>query len=355
MVNTVSSAEAVLNSKSEVDESLLTPRFYTTDFEKAANLDLSEGEEDLKAMLAEMRTDYNRYHFVRDETFKQTWEHIQGEERQAFIDYLERSCVSEFSGFLLFKELSRKLKGRSPILAEIFHLMARDEARHAGFLNKAMADFNISLDLGKLTKRRTYTFFPVEWIIYAVYLSEKIGYWRYILIYRHLEQHPEHRFYPLFNYFESWCQDENRHGDIFKALLRSQSHMWKTWQSRLWSRFFLLSVFATHSLTVHERSTFYDMLGLDAAEFDAEVIRQTNDTSARAFPVILNVNHPKFFKLLDRCAARNLKLKEIEQNPAPTVWKVLRKIPLLAGIFGDLLRLYLIKPLDAEALRATVR
>ena len=355
MVNTVSSAEAVLNSKSEVDESLLTPRFYTTDFEKAANLDLSEGEEDLKAMLAEMRTDYNRYHFVRDETFKQTWEHIQGEERQAFIDYLERSCVSEFSGFLLFKELSRKLKGRSPILAEIFHLMARDEARHAGFLNKAMADFNISLDLGKLTKRRTYTFFPVEWIIYAVYLSEKIGYWRYILIYRHLEQHPEHRFYPLFNYFESWCQDENRHGDIFKALLRSQSHMWKTWQSRLWSRFFLLSVFATHSLTVHERSTFYDMLGLDAAEFDAEVIRQTNDTSARAFPVILNVNHPKFFKLLDRCAARNLKLKEIDQNPAPTVWKVLRKIPLLAGILGDLLRLYLIKPLDAEALRATVR
>ena len=80
-------------------------------------------------------------------------------ERQAFVDYLERSCVSEFSGFLLFKELSRKLKGRNPILAEMFSLMARDEARHAGFLNKAMADFGISLDLAKLTKKRTYTFF----------------------------------------------------------------------------------------------------------------------------------------------------------------------------------------------------
>ena len=356
MVSTVSSAvNGASQSKSAVEENLLTPRFYITDFEKAANLDLSEGEEDLVAMLAEMRADYNRYHFTRSDLFKQAWEHIQGEERQAFIDYLERSCVSEFSGFLLFKELSRRLKGRSPMLAEIFSLMARDEARHAGFLNKAMADFNISLDLAKLTKKRTYTFFPVEWIIYAVYLSEKIGYWRYILIYRHLEQHPEHSFYPLFDYFESWCQDENRHGDIFKALLRSQSHMWQTWQSRLWSRFFLLSVFATHSLTVHERVKFYEMLGLDATQFDAEVIRQTNDTSARAFPVVLNVDHPEFFQRLDRCARRNLKIKVISQSSASKVWQWVRKAPLIAGIVGDLLRLYLIKPIDAEALRETVR
>lgn len=340
--------------KTAIEENLLSPRFYITDFDKAASLDLSLEEEGIQAMLAEMRADYNRHHFIRDDSFIRNWDHIQGAERQAFIDYLERSCVSEFSGFLLFKELSRKLKGRHPALSEMFHLMARDEARHAGFLNKCMQDFNISLDLAKLTKNRTYTFFPVEWIIYAVYLSEKIGYWRYILIYRHLEKHPEHSFYPLFNYFESWCQDENRHGDIFKALIRSQPQMWNTWKGRLWSRFFLLSVFATHSLTVHERAKFYEMLGLDATEFDQQVVRKTNETAARAFPVSLNVDHPQFFERLERSAARNLKIKNISQSSAPSWLKTLRKLPLVAGIVGDLLRLYLIKPVDAEALRGTI-
>jgi magnesium-protoporphyrin IX monomethyl ester (oxidative) cyclase len=342
-------------TKSTVQENLLTPRFYITDFEKTAHLDLSAQEDGLRAMLDEMRADYNRYHFVRNEEFERSWDHITGKERQAFLDYLERSCISEFSGFLLFKELSRKLKGRSPILAEIFHLMARDEARHAGFLNKAMGDFKLSLDLGKLTKKRTYTFFPIEWVIYTVYLSEKIGYWRYILIYRHLEQYPEHCFYPIFRMFESWCQDENRHGDIFKALLRSQPQLWNTWQSRLWSRFFLLSVFATHTLTVHERLTFYDMLGLDATAFDRDVIRETNATAGRAFPVMLNTEHPEFFDRLHHCSDLNLKMSDINRSNQPQIMKIFRKLPLMLSIFGHLLRLYIIKPIDAEALRGVVR
>lgn len=344
-----------VTSKKSTEETLLSPRFYTTDFDAIAKMDISSQEEELKAMIAEMKTDYNRYHFVRDEEFKQSWEHIDEKTRAIFVDFLERSCTSEFSGFLLFKELSRKLKDRNPILAEVFHLMARDEARHAGFLNKAMSDFNVSLDLGYLTKHRTYTFFKPEWVIYAVYLSEKIGYWRYILMYRHLEKNPQYQFYPLFKMFESWCQDENRHGDIFKALLRSQSEMWNNWKGRLWARFFLLSVFATHTITVHERTDFYEAVGLNAQEYDRQVIRKTNKTATRAFPVTLNVEHPQFFQRLEDCANRNEKLKVIDTSNVPQLVKFVRKLPLIAGIFIDLVHLYLLKPIDAESLKGTVR
>lgn len=338
-----------------IRENLLTPRFYTTNFDVAANLDLSAQAKELEAMLAEMRADYNRHHFVRNDEFNQAWDNLSETTRQAFIDYLERSCVSEFSGFLLFKELSRKLKDRNPLLAEIFHLMARDEARHAGFLNKSMADFDRSMDLGYLTKARTYTFFPIEWIIYTVYLSEKIGYWRYILIYRHLQKHPENSFYPIFNYFESWCQDESRHGDIFKALLHSQPQLLNTWRAKLWMRFFLLMVFATHTLTVNERAGFYKALGLDAKEFDRAVIHHTNDTAARAFSVVLDTDHPEFYPRLQQCSDLNQQIAAIDRSTQPKLVKNLRKLPLQLGIVGHLVRLFFLRPIDAQAAWGTVR
>ena len=54
-----------------------------------------------------------------------------------FIEFLEQSCTSEFSGFLLYKELSRRIKNRNPLLAECFAHMAHGPAMQA--LNKAAA------------------------------------------------------------------------------------------------------------------------------------------------------------------------------------------------------------------------
>ncbi|WP_353932098.1 magnesium-protoporphyrin IX monomethyl ester (oxidative) cyclase [Okeanomitos corallinicola TIOX110] len=341
--------------KAPVQETLLTPRFYTTDFDAVAKMDISAHEEEIRAIVDELKADYNRHHFIRDDEFKQSWDHIQGEKRLAFIDFLERSCTSEFSGFLLFKELSRRLKNSSPLLSEAFDYLARDEARHAGFLNKSMADFNLSLDLSYLTKNRTYTFFPPEWVIYTVYLSEKIGYWRYILVFRHMEQNPEFQFYPLFRKFESWCQDENRHGDFFKALLRSQPQLWNNWKARLWVRFFLLTVFVTHTMTVFERSDFYEILGIHPRKYNTQVVTETNKTASRAFPVTLNTNHPYFFWYLEQCAINNQKLIELKNSNESGITKFFQKIPLIKNIVWYMLKLYLIKPINAEMTRETVR
>ena len=137
-------------------------------FSKELNPSLPMDEFD--AMLAEFRTDYNREHFVRNDTFRPAAENIKGDARKIFVEFLERSCTAEFSGFLLYKELGRRLKKTNPVVAEIFTLMSRDEARHAGFLNKALSDFNLALDLGFLTKNRNYTFFKPKFIFYATYV-----------------------------------------------------------------------------------------------------------------------------------------------------------------------------------------
>jgi magnesium-protoporphyrin IX monomethyl ester (oxidative) cyclase len=40
-------------------------------------------------------------HFVRNPEFKAVAEKLQGPLRQIFVEFLERSCIAEFSGFLL--------------------------------------------------------------------------------------------------------------------------------------------------------------------------------------------------------------------------------------------------------------
>ncbi|MEB3884700.1 magnesium-protoporphyrin IX monomethyl ester (oxidative) cyclase [Lyngbya sp. CCY1209] len=336
-------------------ETILTPRFYTTDFDEMAAMNLCANEEELRAIIEEFRTDYNRHHFVRDEEFEQSWDHIDGETRQLFVEFLERSCTAEFSGFLLYKELSRRLKDKNPLLAEGFQLMSRDEARHAGFLNKAMSDFGLSLDLGFLTKSRSYTFFKPKFIFYATYLSEKIGYWRYITIYRHLEAHPEDRIYPIFRFFENWCQDENRHGDFFDAVLKSQPELLNNWKARLWCRFFLLSVFATMYLNDIQRAGFYASLGLDAREYDKEVIEKTNETAGRVFPIVLDVNKPEFYDRLERCVKTNEKLTAIVNSNAPKFVQFFQKLPHYAANGWQFVKLYLMKPINVEAMQGVVR
>ena len=347
MVNSIAN-KTTIATKAPSEESLLTPRFYTTDFEEMANLDVSSNKEEIEAINEEFRLDYNQHHFIRDKEFVKSWKDFDQKTKALFIEFLERSCTAEFSGFLLYKELSRNLKKTNTLLAEGFAFMSRDEARHAGFLNKAMSDFNLSLDLGFLTKSRKYTFFAPKFIFYATYLSEKIGYWRYITIYRHLEKNPECRVYPIFRFFESWCQDENRHADFFAAVMKSQPHLLNGWKAELWCRFFLLSVFATMYLNDIQRAGFYATIGLDAKKFDIHVIRKTNQSSGRLFPVILDVDHPSFFEYLEICAQANTNLINVDQSLLPSALKFLQKIPSYSVLIFYLLKLFLMKPIDCK-------
>ena len=321
-----------VNPAPHLREDLLTPRFYTTEIAKAARTDLAAERPAFEAMLDEMEADYNRDHFDRKAPLDRLHD-LAPEQKEAYESYLVRSCVSEFSGFLLFKELSRQLKlAKRPELSRLFNLMARDEARHAGFLNRALVAEGIVIDLPALSGKRPVTWFPLNWVLYSVYLSEKIGYWRYILIDRHLKANPENAFAPLFDFFEPWCQDENRHGDIFNMLIRCWPGLNSGLRGQLLSRFFLWSVFLTHSLTVCERGDFYRLLGMDPDRFDAEVMRQTNRTARRAFPVVFQLT-PTYFELRDQLVETFRRIKASQGQPVHQLRLKLRLASLLLRQF----------------------
>mgnify|MGYP006197661879 FL=1 len=107
MKNTETATERAAKS------TMLTPRFYTTDFKAMDALDVSPVRAEWDRMMAEYEGDNNQDHFKRDAAFgeelKVLMPQLSPELRQEFMDFLISSCTSEFSGCILYNEIRKNV------------------------------------------------------------------------------------------------------------------------------------------------------------------------------------------------------------------------------------------------------
>jgi len=74
---------------------------------------------------------------------------------------------------------------------------------------------------------------------------------------------------------------------------------------------------------------------------------QTNRTTARIFPAVLDVENPEFKRKLDKMVEINQKIIAIGESDDIPLVKNLKRIPLVAALVSEIIAAYLMPPIES--------
>ena len=111
-------------------------------------LDVSVLRREWDTMMAEYEGDNNHDHFQRTPDFAAEVATLSAQWspqlRRDFHEFLVSSLTSEYSGCVLYNEIRKNVD--NPDIKQLMTYLARDESRHAGFLNDVLKDFGRQAD-----------------------------------------------------------------------------------------------------------------------------------------------------------------------------------------------------------------
>lgn len=106
-----------------LQDTVLSPHFYTTDFDALDRIDVEPIRAEWDRLMAEFEADNNRGHFKRTDE----WDDVDlasysPELQKELVDFLVSSVTSEFSGCVLYAETKKRVGNQD--IKRLFRFMA---------------------------------------------------------------------------------------------------------------------------------------------------------------------------------------------------------------------------------------
>jgi magnesium-protoporphyrin IX monomethyl ester (oxidative) cyclase len=216
-------------------------------------------------MMAEYEGDNNHDHFQRTPEFAaevaERFSQVSPELRQEFLDFLITSVTSEFSGCMLYNEIQKNVS--NPDIKALMRFMARDESRHAGFINQSLKDFGLGPGPGRPEAHQGLHLLQAQ-VHLLRHLPVRED--RLRALHHHLppaRAPPRQALPPDLPLVRALVQRRIPPRRKLRADHARQPHLLRG-GNVLWIRFFLLAVYATMYVRDHTRPMLHEAMGLDS-------------------------------------------------------------------------------------------